>query len=553
LSIARIAFVLLLAVASSGLLVTVTACEPADWTSTEYLKKQLVDGDRIKALEEMSKLPSDKQRELVPTLVDLHKQDKDADRVFAILTGLRDPAAKEVYVATLKNAPSNRDRASAAIALGDIGAKDQIPAMLEAFRAVPNQDLRRSILEAFKAMPDATELPLLQEILTKYDPDRESLAYHAFSCEIITSIGQYDDKTIEAVVYGMYLDNATGQNVYKECATAVIAAGPLAVDPLIKALKGENEPIKTRFAKYPSFVEGPIEIKAVEVLGLIRDPRAVDPLLEEVQRVRSAPPHYRDDKLLTFAQNRIQFFVFTTDALGNIGDPKAIEYLDRASQLEKKAIEPYQGMIDYDKRAKHDIVQGAAAAIGRIGDRDMGLPILYRIASSGDIPELAKYGSEAFAYQSRWEAASEYAFLADGSKVDDMDKLIAKEKVADVKAKFETYKGMIMVAKECGAQAACYAGYLKGADKDKAAKAALELGRLDSSPAVREALHTALASEDLGLRLVVINALHKVGDAGTIEAIDKLLADEESRRGGEFKNIHFKVKALRAYLSNKGK
>lgn len=550
--LARIALVLTLTLASGASLVLLTACEPPDWTSPDYLRKQLAEGDRLKALEELTKLPTDKQKELVPTLVDLYKQDKDRERVFALLASMRDPAAKEVYVSVLKDAPSNRDRAAAAIALGDIDARDQIPVMLEAFRAVPNQDLRRSILEAFKVMPDASELPLLQEILTQYDPDREPLAYHAFSCEIVTSIGQYDDKTIDALIYGMYLDNAMGQNVYKECATAVIAAGPLAVEPLHKVLRGENEPIKTRFSKYSSYVEGPIEIKAADVLGMIRDPRSVEPLLAEVQRVKTAPPHYRDDKLLTFASNRIQFFVFAAGALGDIGDPKAIEYLDKAGQLDKKAIEPYQVQIDYDKRAKHDIVQASAAAIGRIGDRDKGLPILARMTASGDIPELAKYGNEAFAYQSRWEAGLEYAYLADGSRIEEIDKLIAKEKVADVKTKLEGYKGMILVQQECGSQAACYTKHLNGADKEKAGKAALELGRLEPSPAAREALHGGLSAQDLGLRSIVIHSLHKVGDASTIEAINKVLAEEEGRTGN-FKDIHFKMRALRSYLANKGK
>src|SRR5690606_14679403 len=132
--------------------------------SPQYIEKQLREGDRLKALDELVKLPTEKQKETVPALVDLYKQDKDKDRVLTILSQLRDPRAKDVYVDALKNAPSNRDKASAAIALGDIDAKDQIPTMLESFRSVPNQDLRRSILEAFKAMPDASELPLLQEI-----------------------------------------------------------------------------------------------------------------------------------------------------------------------------------------------------------------------------------------------------------------------------------------------------------------------------------------------------------------------------------------------------
>lgn len=529
-----------------------SGCEKPDWSDPAYLRQQLAEGDRLKALDEVGKLPEAKQREMVPALVDLYKQDKDKDKVFTILAPLRDPQAKDVYVAAMKDAPTNREKAASALALGDIQAKDQIPAMLTAFQSVPNEDLRRAILESFAAMPDASQIPLLTEILTKYDPDSEPIAYHSYACDVLLAIGQFAPPTVEALVYGMYLDNAKGQNVYKECATAVLAAGKQATPALIKVLKGENEAIKLRFAKYPSFVEGSLEIKVADVLGLLRDPAAVDPLLEALQANKIAPVHYRDDKLLSFAQNRIQFFVFATSALGDIGDPKALELLEKTAKLDKDAIKPYQAMLDYDKRSKHDIVQASVSAIQKIGDREKGLPLLAEVAQKGDIPELAKYGNPAFAYQTRWEAALEYAQLAPGSKLEEFDKLIAQEKVEDVKKKMEGYKGMLEVAKECDGQAACFERHLKGTDKDKARKSAWELGRMEPGGAAEASLiEGGLKSSDLELRLISLAGLYKVGGAKSVEAIDALIQEEKDRRGPEYKDVHFKMRAVRAFLKNK--
>lgn len=110
---------------------------------------------------------------------------------------------------------------------------------------------------------------------------------------------------------------------------------------------------------------------------------------------------------------------------------------------------------------------------------------------------------------------------------------------------------MLEVAKECGDQAACYGRHLKGADRLKAEKAAWQLGRLGKGAAEDELL-AALDTENLELRKVIIKALFRAGSKKTADKVSAVIEAEKSRKAPEFQDIHFKMKALRAYARNNG-
>jgi hypothetical protein len=530
-------------------------CEKPDWTNPAYLSQQIESGDRLKALDELSKLDEAKQREVIPALINAYNNKQDQERVLDILVALRDPKALNVYVDALRNAPSNRMKAKAATALGDLKAVDQIGTLLDSFRNVPNEDLRRAILEAFVKMPDPQSFPLLVEILTKYDPDRDPIAYHSYACDVLAHSDQLTDTVIPSTVYGMFLDNAKAQNVYKECAAAVFNAGFRATPELQRVVKGEHAELKQRFERYSSYVEGSNEIKAVDAMGLMHDPAAVDFLIEQIQTKREAPATYRDQKLLTWGQNRIQFFVYAVGALSDTGGgAKVVEALvpfltpDVAPAKGKPApIEPFKAMVDYDKRSKHDILLAAIDGLNANGDRS-ALPALELAARNGNIPELERYGNPEFVYQSRWEAARAFARLGTGADLEKFDKLIADEKVEGAKKKFQEFRPMLEIAQECKDQAACYGRYLKEGKGPKAEKAAWELGRIAGS---EDALLEGLNTPDLEVRKVVMLGLYRVGTAKGVAKIDEVLQAEVNERSDQHKDTHFKMRALRAFLKNK--
>lgn len=536
-------------------LLVVVACGP-DLETDEGIKQALTDANlpsatAAQAVEKIKAMPSDKQKQFAADLVTLHASERAPAGVFDLLVELRDPAAKPAYVAVLRDRDAdNRTRGKAALALGDIKATDHIDDLATMFRKVANEDLRRSILEAFVAMPDPAAFPVLLEILTNFDPDREPIAYHAYACEVIEAVPGPTDSVAKAAVYGMFLDNATNQNVYKECALAVCNSGTRATDEVLVVLNGKHTRINARFQKFPSYIKGNNEVKAADVLGLLRDRKAVDPLLAILTTKPEIPAGYRDQKLVGWASTRIQLFVYSAGALGDIGDPKAIEVLSRYVVQDKKNLEPFNDLIGYDPRSRHDIALAAIDALNGIGDRS-GLPHLKRAIVGGDIPELKGF-NPAFVYQTRWEAARAYARLGGPASLAEYDALIEAEKVADVKKKMQEFRPMLEVAKECGEQAACYGRHLGGKDKLKAEKAAWELGRLGKGGAAEDELLKALNTENLELRKIVIKSLFRAGTKKTYEKVSEVLGAEKSRKAPEFQDIHFKMKALRAHARNNG-
>ncbi len=535
-------------------LVFLVACGP-NLETDEGIRQALTDANvpsatASKAVEKIQGMPADKQKQFVGDLVTLHSSDRAPAGLFDVLVALRDPAAKPAYVAVLRDREAdNRQRAKAAIALGDIQATDHIDDLATMFRKVANEDLRRSILEAFTAMPDPAAFPVLVEILQNFDPDREPIAYHAYACEVIEATPGVTDSVGRAATYGMFLDNATNQNVYKECALAVCNAGTLATPEVVTVLQGKHGRINARFQKFPSYILGSNEVKAADVLGLLRDPKAVPPLVAVLTTKPEIPPGYRNEKLRGWAATRIQLFVYSAGALGDIGDPAAIEELAKFVVQDKKVLEPFNDLIGYDSRSRHDLALAAIDALNTIGDRS-ALPHLKRAIESGDIPELKAF-NPSFVYQGRWEAGRAYARLATAAQFDEYDALIAAEKVDEVKKKLQEFRPMLEVAKECGDQAACYGRHLKGADKLKAEKAAWELGRMGKGAAEDELL-AHLGTENLELRKIMIKSLFRVGSKKTYAKVTEILETEKSRKAPEFQDIHFKMKALRAYARNNG-
>ncbi len=533
-------------------LMALVGCEKPDWNDPVFLTQQIESGDRLRALDNIAKMDKEKKAEVVPALIKAYESDQDKEKVFDLLAQVRDKRALNVYVDALRNGSSNNIKAKAATALGELKVTDHIGTMVDTFKAVPNEDLRRAILTAMVEMPNAQMFPLVTEILNEYDPDREPIAYHSYACDIMAKVDgkQMTDAVVDALVYGMFLDNAKGQNVYKECAAAVFQAGPRATPALVKVLKGKHEKINKRFLRYASYLEGTNEVKAADVLGLIRDPKAAPALVEAVTTQGAAPVTYTQDKRNQWILTQVQLYVYAAGALAEVGLPVSVETLKPFLEQDKKAYEVYKDNIEGKALARHDIFLAAADGMNTIGDRAQ-LPLLLKAARTADMPTLGRYAPkdpQSLISQPRWESAAAYARLGTGAELEAFDKLIADEKIEGAKKKFQEFRPMLVVAQECKTQAACYGRYLTGDDKIKAEKAAWELGRLKDAEAE---LIKALGTEKLTVRKGIIASLYRAGSKKSVAAIDALLEKESSRRTPEFKDIHFKMKALRGFLNNK--
>ncbi|MEO1271335.1 MAG: hypothetical protein AAFX99_24850, partial [Myxococcota bacterium] len=307
--------------------------------------------------------------------------------------------------------------------------------------------------------------------------------------------------------------------------------GEPGVDPLV-------------FAKYPTYIEGFNEIKAADRLGMLRDPAATKALLEEMTRVREMPPTYRDKKALQWGSNRLQLFVYIASALGDLKTPNLHETLKPFITGDKEALEPYNVMVDYDKRSKYQIAVGALDALNRSGDRE-ALKTLEFAIQKANFPELKGFGDEAV-YQTRWEAAHRYAKLATGNELGTWEKLMADEKEARVKEEMTKYKPMLELARECQTKAPCYGRHLTGKDAIKAEKAAWELGRLPKGGAVETELAKGLTASNKVVQEAAILSMFRVGTKASLPAVDKAIGNTSN------KDVKLKLNALKYYLKTRG-
>jgi hypothetical protein len=65
-------------------------------------------------------------------------------------------------------------------------------------------------------------------------------------------------------------------------------------------------------------------------------------------------------------------------------------------------------------------------------------------------------------------------------------------------------------------------------------------------------LLASLGTADLTLRKAVIKSLFRVGTKKTADKVTAQLAREKNRRAPEYKDVHFKMRALRAHARNNG-
>lgn len=181
-------------------------------------------------------------------------------------------------------------RWKSASALGKIKDHSAVEPLIEALHDV-SWAVRRNAIIALGTIGDERSFePILQSLS---DKDGHVRKYAAIA---LGKIG--DERAIEPL---LNLLNDHDSDVRWKSIVALGNIGNAAVEPLIKAFENEDWQIKSR---------------AAEVLGKIGDERAVDPLIDALNR--------RDKHQNKYVRGRI------VEALGKIGDERAVEPLIKA-------------------------------------------------------------------------------------------------------------------------------------------------------------------------------------------------------------------------------
>jgi HEAT repeat protein len=289
-----------------------------------------------------------------PKVAQIHDV-RESARVALVILGA---SAVEPLIEALKQDKSSEVRSSAALALGDIGDPRAVEPLIEALKD-EDAHIRRSAasaLEGFKKDPRVVE-PLIEALKDEDRMVRDSAAsalgnigdpraveplievlkdakYGDLCYDMIRALGRLRDPRAAPVVAVAVNNNLRFRE--EVGAEALTQIGPSALGPLIEAVQPQDPQGSPELDRYAfdwavkvlklryrqALVELPISklkdeeervrILAAQILGQIGDPRAVEPLIEALEKVNGEDIN----------QGECYWLI---EALRKIGDPRAVE------------------------------------------------------------------------------------------------------------------------------------------------------------------------------------------------------------------------------------
>lgn len=563
--------------ALAGLLVLCSgmmACEQPNWEDPAYIVTQMETGDataRRIAFGHLDALEDDKKMAAVPVLTKLYLEGADdQDKYIDTLLVLRAPEAKDAYLAEVKTNKNEKGGAAAEV-LGEIKAKEAIPAMTELYKSTDSSQVKEGILRGFTYMPDAAMVPVLVETL-KLDADNNPIALHSYSCDILGDIalqnpGALDADATATLVRAMFLTNNKNQNIAAECGIAVQKLGAPAIPELVKTYKLENQPVQQLMLGYKFPTNQPRWVAATR-LGSLQAKELVPLAVENIPAKRDIPETASTsrDKAIGWLTMEGQLISEEMLALGDIGSSDARDVLVKAMQGE------YDESWSEIKNGVGGLAfvqfrQDAARALNRIGDRSVTSNIL---ESAQDMKTFSwvvdnakavaahnktKLPSAAELYSYNVTLAQAYANLSEASGKADYEKWIASVEDADLKKELEKMLPAFDLQATCAgkgdaaAQAKCYGEKATDSDPVLHQKAIYELTRLPAEAAA-PVIAEKLSTDNLTARELLAFAAYRLPSKQALTTAEKLLEDESSRTGDDYRLDRRRLKYLAAWLKN---
>ncbi len=222
-----------------------------------------------------------RSKKAVPILLDLLKRRYGSLKAVFALGLIGDPVAVPQLIEELKRVGKmdslDNDRLTEQIcmSLGHIGESSAVDALLWAIDNVGEMG-RAGAVQALGMIGDPRATQKLMDVLYK---DSEKILIRHYAA---ISLGKLKAKeAADALVYGLFVDDTSGLNLFRDCQQSLIQlGGKEARDALVKGYELKNEKLN-ELAKSIDIKEDIIKIKIVNVMGELRDPDMADYLMTE--------------------------------------------------------------------------------------------------------------------------------------------------------------------------------------------------------------------------------------------------------------------------------
>lgn len=509
----------------------------ADKCAVSYQLKQ--SDEKRKSCENAVKVVAQqKVKEALPALIAIlgtaesaSTEDKHRQEAAKALAKIGDASAVEPLIKAIdyqagtsgdpRDKNANLSNEEVASALGALKDKRAVQPLIELAEKSRHNYAQLKAIRALGEIGDASAVDALGKIALEH----ENKFIRKNAVESLGNIG--DPKGTDALIQMMFVE-FQGVSFYKEASFSLFQIGPPVADALLATMDGKNEAVNKYFEKTGGLKDTAIKAKCGFVLGDLRDPRAVKPLLQAFE----AAAKDKDAVVL----------VYTASPLGALGDPAAVPLLKGQ-------------MRDLDASKRDPIMR----SLNQLGDRSVVPDMIAAMTKQNFIETCVKdkYGTkeECAAEDNKpsWEgaqrAAADHASnLAGAEHLDAYKKVVEGETDASMKDYFTKRMVRVEAAGECKMDGACWAGKLKSPDPLLREKAAWELGRI-RDPNTVAALGEALGDKKPEPRSAAIAAYWAYGNASVIPAIEKRLQDEAS--SADFIRVNEDLKRLLVHLKRK--
>ncbi len=520
--------------------VTSTACKQGDPNALEtHVKKLDEDESRGPAFQQLERIVDGiandtddvRRKEFAEKVLPKFEEIWDEaepyrEQMLNMALAMERPEAAGIWSKALVVDGSGEGHKQAVLALQGIraaNATDASAAIVEQFTALienPGKDQGEGQdgalrYEMAKTLGELRATEAVDVLISALDQPEEKQPKAIFKAAI-DALGQIGDpKATDALIAVQFSvkDQASTQSIGERAVRALGAIGEPAVPKLIETMEGKNTKVNDLAAKNGLDVQI-VQQSAVRILGVIGSRKATPALVAYMpQRDCGEEPEELEDP-----GRAVGLRAFAANAMGNIGDPAAVEALCSCRNATRNPGDLWE----------------ITSALGRIGG-DEAYACLEDIVKTGYYDPEEAVNSD-FKYQIRWDGAR-WMILAAGPGNVAAAKAAIEGNDEKVKTEIENngwLKG-IAVLEECKEDQACYEGVLGDATKDwfEREVAAFNFARLAEPGDVEAATKLAkgFKTRDPGARINIALLTGRVaGDSDCQSCADALEAVMKSEK-----------------------
>ncbi len=416
-----------------------------------------------------------------------------------------------------KDKAANLTNEAIAQALGQLKAKEAVPKLIELTNKSPNNYVVLKSVRSLGQIGAKEAVKPLEKIALEHS--NKFMRKNA-----VIALGEIADPSATDTLIQMMFVEYQGVSFYKEASFGLYQIGPATSEALMKTMAGENKEVNAYFESKGGLKTSAIKAKCGFVLGDLRDPRAVEPLLEAFKEAAEKP----DPVVLVYA----------AAPLGALGDKRAVGPLAKE-------------MLTLDASLRDPMMR----ALNHLGDRSVVPEMIEAMTKEHFVKACMKSGNSQEACTSDQTKASLYGAqkaaidhasnLAGAEHLDAYKKAVEAEEDKDMKEYAQARLKRVEAAGECKMDPGCWVKKLQDSDKLIREKAAWELGRIKDKGSL-DALAKALQDKKSEPRSAAIMAYWAFGDNRAVEAIEKQLEDEAGM--ADYVRVNEDLKRLLVHL-----